>query len=81
MYPPCAPDGLLEGGSDLGAEAGQGLLEGLVRDPGGGQVHAVEAGGVLADGGGAAVPHVLAEGADLRDGRLDVGGGAGQEAG
>jgi hypothetical protein len=81
MDPPGAPDRLFQGLPDLGVEPGQGVVQGLRRHHGGGQVDAVEAGRVLADGFGAAVLHVLAERADLRDGRLDVGRGARQDAG
>ena len=81
VYSPGPPHGLLEGGPDRGIEPGQGVVQGLLRHPGGGQVDAVETGGVLADGLGAAVLDVVAEGPDLRHGRLDVGRGARQDAG
>ena len=63
-----------------GVEPGQGRLEGLTRHPGGGQVHAVETGRVLTNRVGAAAPDVVADRADARDGRLDVGRGPGQDA-
>jgi len=81
VHTPGAPDGLLQRLSHLGIEPGQGRVQGPRRHPRGGQVDAVEPGGVLAHGLGSAALHVLAVGPDLRDGRLDVGRGAGQETG
>src|SRR6266571_4513495 len=81
MHLPGSSDRLLEGGPDVRGEPGQRRVEGLLRHPGGGQVDAVEPGGVLADGAGTAAPDVVADGPDLRDGRLDVGRGARQDAG
>ena len=81
VHSPGAPYGLLEGGPDGRVEPGQRLVQGLGRHPGGGQVNAVEPGGVLADGFGAAAPDLVAQRPDLRDGRLDIGRGARQDAG
>ena len=80
MHPPGPAGGLLKGGPDVRGEPGQCRLEGLTRHPGGGQVHAVETGRVLTDRVGAAAPDVVADRADARDGRLDVGRGPGQDA-
>jgi hypothetical protein len=80
MHPPGPAGGLLKGGPDVRGEPGQCRLEGLARHPGGGQVHAVETGRVLTDRVGAAAPDVVADRADARDGRLDVGRGPGQDA-
>src|SRR6266567_4297486 len=81
MHLPGSSDGLLEGGPDVCGEPGQRRVEGLLRHPGGGQVDAVKPGGVLADGFGATTPDVVAQRPDLSDGRLDIGRGAGQDAG
>ena len=81
VHSPGAPYGLLQGGPDGWVEPGQRLVQGLGRHPGGGQVDAVEPGGVLADGFGAAAPDLVAQRPDLRDGRLDIGRGARQDAG
>jgi len=80
VHPPGPAGGLLQGGPDVRVEPGQGRLQGLPWHPGGGQVHAVETGRVLADRVGAAAPDVVADWADAGDGRLDVGRGPGQDA-
>ena len=81
VHAPGAPDGLLEGGPDGWVEPGQRRVQGVGRHPGGSQVDAVETGGVLADGLGAAALDVVADRPDLRHGRLDIGRGAWQDAG
>ena len=64
-----------------GSRRGQRLVERVLRHQGGGQVHAVETGGVLAHRLRAAAPDVVADGADQGRGGLDVGGGPGQDPG
>src|ERR1700719_4241113 len=76
-----APTRLGDGFGYRGIQGGERLVERCLRDPGGFQVHVVEAGGVLADGLRAAAPDVVADGADLGRGGLDVGGRPGQDAG
>ena len=81
VHPPGPAGGLLQGGPDVRVEPGQRRLQGLSRHPSGGQVYAVETGRVLADRVGAAAPDVVADRADQRDGRLDVGRRPGQDTG
>ena len=79
MHPPGAAGRLFQGLFDLGVEPGQRLVESRLRHEGGGHVHAVETGRVLAYRLGAAPPDVIADGPDPRHGGLDIDGGPGQD--
>ena len=81
VHRPGAAGGFFEGPLDVGVERVERLVERCLRHQGGGQVHVVEAGGVLADGLRAPAPDVVADGADHGGGGLDVGDGPGQDAG
>jgi hypothetical protein len=75
------PDRLLQRGPDRGVERGQGIGQGGGADPGGGEIHPVEAEGVVPDRGPAAEPHVLADRPDLSQRGLDVKRRPGQHPG
>ena len=80
VHRPYPPDHLFKRGPQFRAEGGEGIGQCLRRDPAGGQVDAVEAGGVLADRGRAAIPHVLADRPDLLQGGPGVQRRARQDA-
>ena len=81
MHLPGAADRLFQSLPDLRIEGPERLIERGLRHQGGGQVDAVEPDSVLAHRLRAAVPHVVAYGADQGNGGLDVGGGPGQDPG
>ena len=81
VHQPGPPGGLLEGGPQVGVEPGQGVVQGLLGHPRGGQVHPVEPGRMLADRRAAAPPDVLADRPDRGQGGLHIQLGARQQAG
>ena len=80
MDDPGAAGGLLERVPDLRVQRGEGVVDGLLRDPGALQVDAVEAVGVLADRRAAADADVLGHRPDQAHRAVDVEGRARQHA-
>ena len=81
MDQPGPARGLHQRGGDRRVQVARGPVQRLARHARAGQVHAVESGGVLADGGGAPAADVLAHRPDLLGCGRDVEGGARQYTG
>jgi len=67
VHQPGPPDGFRQCGPDRRIQHGQGIGQGRRRDPGGGPVDVVEAGGVFAHRGRPATADIVTDGADLCD--------------